>query len=312
MHKPLLRPLLPWLGLLVMGVLWGLSFSFGRLAVENEGTPLGIAFWQTLISSLILIVFTALRRRPFVPYRHHLSTYAVLAVLGVAIPGVCYYFAASRVPSGVLAITVTLVPIFTYCLALGLRMEAFSLIRIGGVICGTTAILLLVGPENSLPDPAATPWVLLACFSSVCYAGENVYLARRGSINIGPIRLACGMNLAAAVMLLPLAVGFDQFFWLFPPFGILEWVVIGLSCITASAYTLYVIAIQTSGPVFASQVGYLITISGVFWGMAIFGEAHSAWVWASLGLMMIGLALVSSRPPQADQNASQLNSHDPT
>ena len=70
---------------------------------------------------------------------------------------------------------------------------------------------------------------------------------------------------------------------------------IGLGSITAIAYTLYVFTVKNSGPVFASQVGYLVTISGVLWGIAIFGEEHSVWVWASLILMMIGLALVSPR-----------------
>jgi drug/metabolite transporter (DMT)-like permease len=281
-----------------MGVLWGLAFSLARLAVENGGTALGMAFWQTALSSTILIGFTSLRGRYFVPRRRHLGHFAILALLGVTIPGVCYFLAASRVPSGVLAITVTLVPIFTYCFAVSLRLEAFALIRVGGVICGTIAIIMLVGPENSLPNRAATPWVLLACFSSLCYAGENIYLARWQIPDIGPIRLACGMNLTAAIMLAPLAVGFDQFFWPVFPLGILEWSVVGLACITAIAYTLYVVAVQNSGPVFASQVGYLVTIFGVFWGIAIFGETHSGWVWLSLILMLIGLALVSPRKAQ--------------
>jgi len=33
----------------------------------------------------------------------------------------------------------------------------------------------------------------------------------------------------------------------------------------------------------------------VFWGMAIFGEAHSYWVWLSLAVMLVGLAMVTPR-----------------
>ncbi len=276
-----------------MGVLWGLSFSFTRMAVENGGTPLGIAFWQTTISSVILLGFTSLRGRHFSPQKHHIRPFIIIALLGVIIPGVFYYLAASRVPSGVLAITVTLVPIITYCLALGLGFERFSPLRISGVICGMIAILLLVGPETSLPDPAATPWLLLACLCSVCYAGENIYLARRTISDIGPIRIACGMNVTGALILGPLAIGFDQMLWPAYPFAALEYSVLGLAVITAIAYTMYVLMVKNNGPVFASQVGYIVTISGVIWGIAIFGETHSTWVWAALALMMIGLALVS-------------------
>ena len=185
-------------------------------------------------------------------------------------------------------------------MAFGLQIEAFSIIRISGVLCGMIAILLLVLPTNSLPDAAATPWVLLACLSSLCYAAENIYLTRRTISDIGPIRIACGMNLMAIVLLSPLALAFDQMFLPALPFSILEWSVIGLGGITAIAYTLYVVTVKRSGPVFASQVGYLVTISGVFWGIAIFAEVHSNWVWASLALMMIGLALVSPRNREKD------------
>ena len=292
--------LLPWLGLLVMGVFWGLSFSFTRMAVENGGTPLGIAFWQSIISSVILLSFSSLRGRHFTMRRHHIGPFIIIALLGVGVPGVAFFIAASRVPSGILAITVTLVPILTYCMALSLRIEAFSVIRICGVFCGAMAILLLVLPSNSLPDAAATPWVLLACLSSLCYAAENIYLTRKTISDIGPIRIACGMNVMALVLLGPLALAFDQMFLPTLPFATLEWSLLGLGGISAIAYTLYVLTVKRYGPVFASQVGYLVTISGVFWGMAIFGEAHSTWVWSSLALMMIGLALVS---PRQNENA---------
>ena len=278
-----------------MGMLWGLSLSLCRIAIVNDGTVLGVAFWQTLLSSFYLIVFTALRRRYFMPRRHHIVPYVIIGMIGVVLPDVSYYLAASRVPVGVLAITVALVPIFTYCFTLALRFEVFSLIRVVGVICGTVAILMLVGPQNSLPDRTVTLWVLLACFSSFCYASENIYLTLRKIIDIGPIRLSCGMNLTAAIILAPLMFVFDQVLWPNLPFGILEWSVLSLSLVTTTAYVIYITTVQTCGPLFASQVGYLVTIFGVFWGMAIFDETHSPWVWASLALMILGMALVSPR-----------------
>lgn len=58
---------------------------------------------------------------------------------------------------------------------------------------------------------------------------------------------------------------------------------------------MFLYLIQLAGPVFAAQTGYVITLSGVFWGIAIFGEAHSYWVWLALGLILIGFALVTPR-----------------
>ncbi|MCZ6859704.1 MAG: EamA/RhaT family transporter, partial [Alphaproteobacteria bacterium] len=46
---------------------------------------------------------------------------------------------------------------------------------------------------------------------------------------------------------------------------------------------------------FASQAAYAVTLAGVLWGMALFGERHSPWIWLSLALMLAGLALVTPR-----------------
>ena len=45
----------------------------------------------------------------------------------------------------------------------------------------------------------------------------------------------------------------------------------------------------------ASQCAYVVTLAGVLWGMLIYGEAHSTWVWASLVVMIIALSLVTPR-----------------
>ena len=71
--------------------------------------------------------------------------------------------------------------------------------------------------------------------------------------------------------------------------------ILGVSVISMLAYTLYIHVIKHSGPLFASQTSYIVTLSGVFWGMAIFGEVHSNWVWFSLITMLAGLALVTPR-----------------
>ena len=94
---------------------------------------------------------------------------------------------------------------------------------------------------------------------------------------------------------MPVAISNDALFLPKFPFGVIEWTVVGLGLITTIAYTMFVMTIERAGPLFASQVGYVVTLAGVFWGMLLFGESHSAWVWVSLLTMLAGLALVSPR-----------------
>ena len=39
----------------------------------------------------------------------------------------------------------------------------------------------------------------------------------------------------------------------------------------------------------------LVTLFGVLWGIVIFGEQNSMWVWLSLATMMLAIALVVPR-----------------
>lgn len=286
---------LPWIFMLCMGMLWGVSFSVAKIAINAGGTPMGVAFWQAVIASILLLSYTLARGRPMPLGGEQIRFYIVIGLLGIAIPGVCFYLAAPHLPAGILAITVTLVPILTYGLALTFKLEQISWRRVTGIIFGACAILLLVAPESSLPNRNAVPWLLLACVSSLCLAFQNILLARWKIAGLGSIRIACGMNIAAAVLLLPVALANGTLFMPTFPFGAVEWAVLGLALIATIAYTMFVTTVERAGPIFASQVGYVVTLAGVFWGMLLFGESHSAWVWVSLVTMLAGLALVTPR-----------------
>ena len=58
MVNPRLTKLLPWAALLVMGVLWGLSFSLARIVTAAGGTPFGVTFWQSVVCGVILLGLT--------------------------------------------------------------------------------------------------------------------------------------------------------------------------------------------------------------------------------------------------------------
>ena len=290
-----LKKVLPWAFLLFMGTAWGLSFSLGKIAVENGAKPFGISQFQVMLSGLILLVITLVRRKPMRDIFDKIGFIFIIAMLGAAIPGVLFYYAAPHVPAGVLSITVALIPLMTYGFSIPLKMEKFSVIRFMGLVFGVIAICFIALPENSLPNRAALPWILLACISALCYAIENIILGFKSAVTIGPIRLAMGMNLIAAIVLLPITLMTDSFFVpSFPPQTV-DYAVIGLGLITVVAYTMFVMSVAMFGPVFASQVGYLVTLAGVFWGILIFDESHSIWIWLSLAAMIIGLALVAPR-----------------
>ena len=278
-----------------MGIVWGLSFSLSKIAVDLGGTPIGLTFWTCLLTGLMLLFYSIIRGQKIRFKLKDLQIILLLAFLGAMLPNMFFYYAAAHISAGLLSITITVVPIATYALSFILKLEAISARRITGVFFGVGAILVLVLPENSLPNKSEVIWIIVACLSSISYALENITLAIRGIDGIGPVRLSCGINLLAALILGVFSYFTDNFMPVPLPVTTLTWTILGISLIGATAYTLFVLTIANSGPLFASQVAFLVTISGVLWGILIFGEKHSSWVWLSLVLMLIGMSLVSPK-----------------
>ncbi len=285
----------PFAALLFMGVVWGATFSLAKIATEGGAHPLGLTLWQGLLGGALLLLVCLARRQVPAMSRRHARFYVVCALLGTVLPGTLFFHAAPHVPAGVLAITVATVPILTYAMTLALKVDALSPGRILGLVLGLGAVVLIVAPEAALPGREAVPWVLIALLASACYAGENLYVALKRPAGSDSLAIVAGMLVMAALMLAPVVAATGSFVPLAPPWGAVEWSVIGMTLANAVAYTIFVQVIQSAGPVFAAQTAYPVTLAGVFWGMAIFGEQHSLWIWAALAVMLAGLALVTPR-----------------
>ena len=161
-----------------------------------------------------------------------------------------------------------------------------------GWACGGVAVLLLVVPKASLPEPEDAVWVFLPVLTGLCYTVESLYIGRSPPGDVGALQTLCGLTWAAALMLAPVVAATGT--WVRPETpGMAELAL--MACLNVGAYTGYVWLVGHAGPVFASQVGYVVTLSGVFLGMGVLGERHSAWVWLSLALMLAGLSLVRPR-----------------
>ena len=142
--------------------------------------------------------------------------------------------------------------------------------------------------------------MLLALATSILMSMENLYIAMRRPRGLDSLALSCGRQLAAAVMLAPVAFALDATVPLFGTWGVVQWAATGMAVASATAYTIFLHVVRSAGPVFASQTAYVITLAGVLWGMALFGERHSLYVWTALALMLLGLVLVRPRPGAAD------------
>jgi drug/metabolite transporter (DMT)-like permease len=286
-----------WSLLLASGIVWGATFSLAKMATTGGAHPLGITLWQGIFGGALLLVFTGLRRRRLPLDRRHLEFYAICGLLGTAVPSTLFFYAASHLSAGVLSITLGTVPLLTFLLAILFALDRASWARLLGLLFGMASIAMIAAPESSLPTPDASFWVLIGVAAASCYALENTFIALRRPRDSDAFTVLCGMLAAAAVMLTPLVLTTETFVPLAWPWTEVEWAIAGMAVINVLGYGTFIYLVTYAGPVFASQEAYVVTLAGVAWGIVLFGEVHSSWVWGALVVMIAGLALIKPHSP---------------
>ncbi|NQV45661.1 MAG: DMT family transporter [Rhodospirillales bacterium] len=286
-----------YLLLLFMGLAWGLGLSFSKIASTSGGHPIGLALWQVIVSSSMLLMFSLFRFRPSMPRPSVIGFSLFCGLFGVGFPAIALFWSTKYLPAGVVAIAFASMPMFTYLLSMVFRVEHADRIRWLGVIIGFIAMALLIVPEGALPDPDLVPWVLLALAASVGMSLENCYAGGMRPPGISSVQLSCGRQFGAVFYLLPIALITGTLMPIFEPWGAVQWAATGTGVLSGLAFTALLYVIRTSGAVFASQSAYLVTLAGMMWGMILFGERHSAYIWGALVLTIIGCALVRPRTP---------------
>ncbi len=287
------RPWLPFALLLLLGTLWGSTFSISKLAMEAGTPPFGYGFWQ-MTGAAILLSLTCLLRRQQPRMTRRLAVYCALAgFLGIVIPTVSFYFVVRHVPAGLMAILITTAPMITYLMSLGIKLEKLSPLRLGGLALGLAGVLCILLPRGSLPAPEMLPWALLGFVTPLFYAINSIYAAVARPPDCPSLVLAAGITVMSAAILLPIALATGSFYWIGSQPLVSDLSVLAQIGVSSMAYVIMLELLRTGGPVFFSQVGYIVTLTGILWGMIFFSESHSAWLYLAALLVLAGLALVN-------------------
>jgi drug/metabolite transporter (DMT)-like permease len=286
--------------LILLGVGWGSTQALGKMAVSSGHQHFGLIFWQATIGVFVLGALNIARRGHFALNRAGLRFAFIIACIGTLIPNSTFYISVAHLPSGVMSILISTIPMLSLPMALALGMDRLHPLRLLGLLCGFAGVALIAIPQTSLPTPEMAAWLPLAMVGPVFYAMEGNYVAKWGMGDLDAVQAMFWASLLAAVLALPLALGMDQWIDPRPPYGTPELALMASSTIHALMYAAYVWLAAKAGAVFATQTSYVVTLSGVLWAMLLLDEHFSAWVWAAMAVMLIGLFLVQ---PHERKNA---------
>ncbi len=281
--------------LVLLGAGWGITQPLAKIAVSTGYGHFGLIFWQLFISAAVLGAINLVRRKGLPLRLAALRVYVMIALVGTVIPNSASYQAIVHLQSGLMSVLLAVIPMLAFPIAVTLGLDRFSVMRMGGLSLGLVGVLLIVMPDAGLPDPSLTVWVLVALIAPLCYAFEGNFVAKWGLAGLDPVQALFGASVLGLGFALPLAWMSDQFIDPRGPWTAADYGLLGSSLVHAFVYVVYVWLVARAGPTFAAQVSYLVTGFGVFWALLLLGESYSPYIWAALGLMLAGMALVQPR-----------------
>lgn len=266
-----------------------------KIAIEAGHHPLGLITWQMFFAAITLGIFLLIKKQAVARSAVAMKYYIVIAFIGTLIPNTFSLFATDHLPAGIMAIIIATVPMMSLTVALIARIEAFSWMRTVGVILGVVALLLIALPDASLPDPSKAPWLLVALIAPLCYAIEGNFVAARAPIKLSPLVTLFGASVIGTLFITPIVWFGDMTVSFTGAWDISHWAIIGSAVGHVAAYSGYLWLLGRAGAVFTSQIGYVVTLSGVIGAVVILGESYGISVWIAVAMMLLGVALVGPK-----------------
>lgn len=281
------RQLLPLISaLFALYIIWGSTYFVIRIGVESW-PPFMMAGVRFLSAGILLMAFLLITGHKLPALRPLLNA-ALIGVLLLAVGnGFVTVAEHQNVPSGIAAVVVATVPLFTLCFSHFFGIQTRKLEWMG-IAIGLAGIILL----NSGGNLSGNPWgALMILVGSLSWAFGSVYGSR--------IELPTGMMagaiemLAAGIVLLVTSVLSGERMTTLPT--VQGFMAVGYLAIFGSviAINAYMYLIRNVSPAIATSYAYVNPVVAVLLGTGLGGEHLSSIEWLALGIIIMAVVLVT-------------------
>ena len=282
-----------WALLILLGALWGGSFFFARVAVQ-EIAPLWLVFFRIFLAAIALHLFlfstgqwSNFSAAPFLPFFG-------LGLLNNAIPFSLLFIGQTELGAGLASILNATTPFLTVIAAQLLTQdEKISVRKVAGTLLGIAGAVIVVGPA-AFRGLGAPLWAQLCVIgATTSYAFASIYSKRFK--DVPPLVTATGQLTASTLIMLPVAL----FIHGAPKVGVWSsnaWLaVLALALAsTAFAYTLFFRIVAATSATFVSLVTLIVPISAILLGIAFLGESVSVNQFTGMVVIASGLMIMNS------------------
>jgi len=276
------------LDLVLLAALWGGSFLFMRIAAPEFGA-MAMVEVRTLVAALFLSALLA-KGRGSGELVGNWQGIAFVGFVNSAIPFALFAYAMLALTAGFAAILNATSPLFGAVIAFVWLRERLPWQRVLGLAIGFAGVAVLVGGRPSFTAGGDGWAIALALLASLSYGIVPNYTKRRLA-GVSPLAIATGSQIAASILVLPLAL---LFLPAHPP-SATAWsaaILLGVAC-TGIAYILYFRLIAHIGPTRAIAVTFLIPAFGMLWGALALSETVTLPMLAGCAVILFGTALAT-------------------
>jgi drug/metabolite transporter (DMT)-like permease len=296
-----------WGAFALLGLIWGSSFLWIKIAVQDTG-PFTLVAFRLLFGLIGLLIVMAVQRQPISRNPRVLLAFLFMGVFNTAVPFTLISWGETRIDSGLAAILNSTTPLFTIIIAhFWLRDEKITLPRILGLIVGFVGVVILVSRDLNLDGTQINIAGQLAIIlASISYAAAATFSRRhlRGQPPILQstmvVLIADAVMWAALPVVHNVAPELDMPMKL-PSLPITWFAIVWLGLLgSCAAYLLFFYLVNTWGPTRTTLVTYVFPVIGLILGVLFLNEVADWRLIIGSVLVVAGIGVVNfvqkSRP----------------
>jgi len=265
-------------------VIWGSTYFAIRVGVESW-PPFMMAGVRFVLAGALLFAYLRLRGTPLPDWRQ-LAGASLLGVLMPAIGNGLVTLAEKTVSSGVAALVVASVPLFTSLFArlLGQRTRG---IEWAGMALGMAGIAFLNFGANLSASPLGALLLILACAGWALGSALSKKLPQPSGLMSSAV-----MMLSGGIALLIASAACGEHLHAMPTLA--GWLALAYLIVFGSiiAYSAYLYLLTHVSPAAATSYAYVNPVIAVLLGMGLLGEQVGPHEWGGMAIIVSGVLLI--------------------
>ncbi len=279
--------------LFLLGAIWGASFLFIGVAVQEFG-PFLLMFLRVLVGGLILLLIGWITQKQnplgLLRWRDNWRKYLIVGLLNSALPFTLIAFSELKLTVSLAAILNSTTPLFTALVAAVWNNERLTGRKLLGVFMGVIGVAMLMRGSPLIVDLYLIVAVLASLSAALCYGTATVYAARHIS-GLPAIFASISQLLSAAILLAPPAMLTipDEMPSSTAIIALLSLIILSTSC----ANLLYFFLLKNVGATQTASVTFLVPVFGSLWGILFLREPFNSGMLLGMVIILTSVGLVA-------------------